>query len=71
MRADSESIRDEKVKILKAIPALTGKDVVRGQFRGYRAEPGPSWKWRMCSATTGKPIATSMARRCPRNSGAS
>src|SRR5262249_26066765 len=37
-RLDSESIRDEKVKVLKAIPTLTGKDLVRGQFRGYRNE---------------------------------
>jgi len=37
---DSESIRHEKVKILKAIPTLTAKDVVRGQFRGYRDEKG-------------------------------
>src|SRR5881296_1533875 len=39
-RTDSESIRDEKVKILKAIPSLTPDDVVRGQFRGYRSEKG-------------------------------
>jgi glucose-6-phosphate 1-dehydrogenase len=40
IRTDSESIRDEKVKVLKAIPALTERDLVRGQFRGYRAEKG-------------------------------
>jgi glucose-6-phosphate 1-dehydrogenase len=40
VRTDSESIRDEKVKVLKAIPALTVDDVVRGQFRGYRSEKG-------------------------------
>jgi glucose-6-phosphate 1-dehydrogenase len=40
IRADSESIRDEKVKVLKAIPPLAETDVVRGQFRGYRAEKG-------------------------------
>jgi glucose-6-phosphate 1-dehydrogenase len=39
-RTDSESMRDEKVKVLKSIPPLTAKDVVRGQFRGYRSEPG-------------------------------
>jgi glucose-6-phosphate 1-dehydrogenase len=39
-RTDSESIRDEKVKVLKAIPPLESKDVVRGQFRGYRKEKG-------------------------------
>ena len=40
VRTDSESLRDEKVKVLKAIPPLTAKDIVRGQFRGYRQEPG-------------------------------
>jgi glucose-6-phosphate 1-dehydrogenase len=39
-RTDSESIRDEKVKVLKAIPTLGAKDIVRGQFRGYLNEPG-------------------------------
>jgi len=39
-RADSESMRDEKVKVLKSIPPLDAKDVLRGQFRGYRKEPG-------------------------------
>jgi glucose-6-phosphate 1-dehydrogenase len=39
-RTDSESIRDEKVKVLKAIPPLESKNVVRGQFRGYRNEKG-------------------------------
>src|SRR5262245_468862 len=40
VRTDSESIRDEKVKVLKAIPALTASNAVRGQFRGYRSEKG-------------------------------
>jgi glucose-6-phosphate 1-dehydrogenase len=40
VRDDSETIRDEKAKVLKAIPALTADDIVRGQFRGYRKEPG-------------------------------
>ncbi len=39
-RLDSESFRDEKVKVLKAIAAITEKDLVRGQFRGYRDEKG-------------------------------
>jgi len=39
-RLDSESFRDEKVKVLKAIPPITEKDLVRGQFRGYRNETG-------------------------------
>lgn len=59
-RTDSESIRDEKVKVLKANPALDPK---RGQFRGSCNEPGvrldskvetfaalrleiESWRWR-------------------------
>jgi len=40
IRTDSESIRDEKVKVLKAIPPLSAADVLRGQFRGYRSERG-------------------------------
>jgi len=40
VRMDSESIRDEKVKVLKAIPALEEKNVVRGQFRAYLDEKG-------------------------------
>src|SRR5262249_56822648 len=37
---DSDSIRDEKVKVLKAIPPIVEKNLVRGQFRGYRDENG-------------------------------
>ena len=37
---DAETVRDEKVKVLKAIAPLRPEDVVRGQFRGYRAEAG-------------------------------
>ena len=40
VRADSESIRDEKVKVLKAMLPLDPRNVVRGQFRGYRTEAG-------------------------------
>jgi glucose-6-phosphate 1-dehydrogenase len=40
VRADSESLRDEKVKVLKAIPPIEEKNLVRGQFRGYRDENG-------------------------------
>jgi glucose-6-phosphate 1-dehydrogenase len=39
-RTDSESIRNEKVKVLQAIEPLMPHDVVRGQFRGYLEEPG-------------------------------
>jgi glucose-6-phosphate 1-dehydrogenase len=37
---DSESIRDERAKVLKAMRPIEVKDLVRGQFRGYRNEPG-------------------------------
>jgi glucose-6-phosphate 1-dehydrogenase len=40
VRTDSETIRDEKVRLIKAVPALTPDRVVRGQFRGYRKEKG-------------------------------
>jgi glucose-6-phosphate 1-dehydrogenase len=39
-RNDSESIRDEKVKVLKAISPIETKDLVRGQFKGYLDEKG-------------------------------
>ena len=42
IRTDSESIRDEKVKVLKAIPPLASDNLVRGQFQGYRKEKGVS-----------------------------
>jgi len=40
VRFDWESVRDEKVKVLKAISPIQAKDLVRGQFRGYRNENG-------------------------------
>ena len=40
VRTDSESIRDEKVQILRGIQTLDPKNLVRGQFRGYRNEKG-------------------------------
>ncbi len=35
-----ESIRDEQVKVFRNIVALNPKDLVRGQFKGYRSEKG-------------------------------
>ncbi len=35
-----DSIRDEKVKVFRAIRPLRAEDVVRGQFAGYRDEDG-------------------------------
>ena len=40
VRTDSETVRDEKVKVLKAMPSLPAAKLLRGQFRGYRNEPG-------------------------------
>jgi len=40
VRIDSESIRDEKVKVLKAIAPINPQNLVRGQFQGYREEGG-------------------------------
>jgi len=37
-----DSVRDEQVKILRTIPPLSPVNIVRGQFRGYREEPGVS-----------------------------
>ena len=39
-RSDSESTRDEKVKVLKAIPSIEPSNLLRGQFRGYLNEKG-------------------------------
>lgn len=49
---DAESIRDEKVKVLKSIPPIKAEAVIRGQYTagkaggkvvpGYREEPGVS-----------------------------
>jgi glucose-6-phosphate 1-dehydrogenase len=40
VRNDSETLRDEKVKVLKAIETIQPADLVRGQFKGYLQEPG-------------------------------
>ncbi len=37
---EGEALRDEKVKVLRAIRPLTAAQVVRGQYRGYRQEAG-------------------------------
>ncbi|MGD9752663.1 MAG: glucose-6-phosphate dehydrogenase [Acidimicrobiia bacterium] len=36
----ADSLRDEKVKVLRSIRPLAPADVVRGQYSGYRSEPG-------------------------------
>jgi glucose-6-phosphate 1-dehydrogenase len=40
VRTDSEAIRDEKVQVLRGIQNIEAKNLVRGQFRGYRNENG-------------------------------
>ena len=37
-----DSVRDEQVKIFRTIPPLSPANIVRGQFHGYRDEPGVS-----------------------------
>jgi glucose-6-phosphate 1-dehydrogenase len=37
---DPEALRDEKSRLLKSIKPLTPKQIVRGQFKGYRDEDG-------------------------------
>jgi glucose-6-phosphate 1-dehydrogenase len=37
-----DSVRDEQVKIFRTIPPLSPANIVRGQFDGYRSEPGVS-----------------------------
>ena len=37
---DSEAVRDEQAKVLRTIRPLNAERIVRGQFRGYRDEPG-------------------------------
>ena len=38
--ADADSLRDEKIKVFKAIRTMTPAGLVRGQYRGYRSEDG-------------------------------
>ena len=38
-RYESDAVRDEKEKVLRAARPLEPADVVRGQYEGYRAEP--------------------------------
>jgi glucose-6-phosphate 1-dehydrogenase len=36
----AEAIRDEQAKVLRNVRPLSPQDMIRGQFRGYRDEPG-------------------------------
>jgi glucose-6-phosphate 1-dehydrogenase len=56
---EPEMLRDEKAKVLKAIRPLRPPDIVRGQFRGYRDEPGVG---------TGSQVETFVALRLEINS---
>jgi glucose-6-phosphate 1-dehydrogenase len=38
--ADADALRDEKVKVFRATRSLEPRQLVRGQFAGYRAEDG-------------------------------
>ncbi len=37
---DHDAVRDEKTRILKAVRPVAPGDIVRGQFKGYKNEPG-------------------------------
>ena len=57
-RRDVESVRDEKAQVFRSMRPLDARNVVRGQYRGYRAEPAwrptPTWKplWPCGSSST-------------------
>jgi glucose-6-phosphate 1-dehydrogenase len=40
VRHDAETMRDEKIRLFKAMRPLSASDVVRGQYRGYRETDG-------------------------------
>jgi glucose-6-phosphate 1-dehydrogenase len=40
VNGSGDALRDEKVKVFQAMRPLQGQDLVRGQFKGYRDEPG-------------------------------
>lgn len=40
VNSEGESLRDEKVKVLKSIRPAKPENLIRGQFRGYRQEQG-------------------------------
>jgi glucose-6-phosphate 1-dehydrogenase len=40
VNATADALRDEKVKVLKSIRPIDTDDLVRGQYVGYRDEPG-------------------------------
>ncbi len=40
VNSSGDAMRDEKVKVFRALQPLQPSDVVRGQFKGYRNEPG-------------------------------
>ena len=40
VNTEGESLRDEKVKLLKAVRPVAPAEIMPGQFKGYRQEPG-------------------------------
>ena len=50
----AEAIRDEQAKVLRTIRPMNAQNITRGQFRGYRDEPGVS---------ANSPVATYAALR--------
>lgn len=39
-RDDARAMREENARLLRAVRSLVAGDIVRGQYRGYRKEPG-------------------------------
>jgi len=37
---DAKHLRDEKVKVFDALKPINPQHIVRGQYEGYRSEPG-------------------------------
>ncbi len=40
VNGSGDALRDEKVKVFRAVRPVQAQDLVRGQFKGYRDEPG-------------------------------
>jgi len=55
----SDALRDEKMKVLRAIRPASRRDLVRGQYAGYRAEEG----WRR--TRTSRPLPRCASRSTP------
>ena len=70
-RMYTDSVRDEQVKVFRTIPPLSPVHIVRGQFHGYRDEPGVSPTLRrrdFCRAAPGGGLMALVGRAFPDSS---